>query len=80
MKTANDLVPTVIVLLIMTLLALWIVAESNKRQQEIIDTVKQAHQERQSRLEAAMEQIRKQLGDDEEWQKAEKSIRNNLPK
>jgi competence protein ComGC len=71
MKTANDLVPTIIVLLIMTLLAVWIVAESNKRQQEIIDTVRQAQIERQN---ATLEAIRKRMGNDELWQQVKPKI------
>lgn len=31
-------------------------------------------------INATLEKIRKQMGDDEEWRKAENSLKSNLPK
>jgi sensor domain CHASE-containing protein len=67
MKTVSDFVPTLIVIVVVVLLATWVVRESAKSQAE-----------RRRQTNATLEAIRKQIGNEELWQKANQSL--NSPK
>jgi type II secretory pathway pseudopilin PulG len=78
MKYINDFWPTLVVVLVMILLASVIIWNSNRNQQKVIDTVKQAQQERERQVNATLEAIRKQLKDDDAWQRLRGPLEESL--
>lgn len=70
MKLVSDLIPTIIVIIVATLLASLIVYNSNRNQREVIETVRQAIKERNEAASRIESLIKSQMQDPENWNKA----------
>lgn len=77
-KLANDLMPTLIVLVAVILLAIAIIYNSNRNQQEILEQVRQAVQARKESASDAAARIesliKSQMQDPENWDKADQLL------
>jgi uncharacterized membrane protein YvbJ len=67
-KIANELMPTLLVILIVVLLAIAIIYNSNRNQREVIETVKQSVRARDAARVESM--IKSKMKDPDQWQKA----------
>ena len=67
-KIANELMPTLLVILIVVLLAIAIIYNSNRNQREVIETVKQSVRARDAARVESM--IKSQMQDPGNWNKA----------
>lgn len=77
-KLANDLMPTLIVLVAVILLAIAIIYNSNRNQQEILEQVRQAVQARKESASDAAARIesliKSRMQDPENWDKADQLL------
>ncbi len=66
-KIANELMPTLLVILVVVLLAIAIIYNSNRNQREVIETVRQSVRARDAKVESM---IKSQMRDPENWNTA----------
>ena len=70
-KIANELMPTLLVILIVVLLAIAIIHNSNRNQREVIETVKQSVHAREAANAARVESmIKSRMKDPDQWETA----------
>lgn len=70
-KIANELMPTLLVILVVVLLAIAIIYNSNRNQREVIETVKQSVRAREAANAARVESmIKSKMQDPDQWPKA----------
>lgn len=70
-KLANDLMPTLLVILVVILLAIAIIYNSNRNQREVIETVKQSVRAREAANATRIESmIKSKMKDPDQWETA----------
>lgn len=67
-KVTNDLMPTLLIILVVVLLAIAIIYNSDRNQREVIETVKQSIRNREAARVESM--IKSKMKDPEQWETA----------